>query len=119
MAGPRRMTGTTTATGTIAATDTPAIPAAAALPQPAVSPRRADRCLVVGILNVAPDSFSDGGRYYAPDAAIAHAMDMTAAGADYIDVGGESTRPGATRVSAEGELRRVLPVVTELARRGI
>jgi dihydropteroate synthase len=74
---------------------------------------------VLGILNVTPDSFSDGGRNYEPQAAVAHAADMTAAGADYIDIGGESTRPGAERVPAEEELRRVLPVVTELSRRGI
>jgi dihydropteroate synthase len=83
------------------------------------SPLQSDRCLVIGILNVTPDSFSDGGRYHAPEAAIAHAADMTAAGADYIDVGGESTRPGAGRVPAEEELRRVLPVVAELSRRGV
>jgi dihydropteroate synthase len=88
-------------------------------PHPPASPRIDDRCLVIGILNVTPDSFSDGGQYCAPDAAIAHGMRMAAAGADYIDVGGESTRPGAGRVPAEEELRRVLPVVAELSRRGV
>jgi dihydropteroate synthase len=93
-------------------TATPGQAADAGLPRPG-------RCLVIGILNVTPDSFSDGGRHYSSQAAIAHAMDMTAAGADYIDVGGESTRPGAERIPAEEELRRVLPVITELSRRGI
>jgi dihydropteroate synthase len=74
---------------------------------------------VIGILNVTPDSFSDGGRYYALEAAVGHAVDMTAAGADYIDVGGESTRPGAARVPVEEELRRVLPVIAELTGCGI
>jgi dihydropteroate synthase len=96
-----------------------AVPAAAAPPQPAASLRRADRCLVIGILNVTPDSFSDGGRCCTPEAAVAHAVRMTAAGAGCIDVGGESTRPGAARIPAEEELRRVLPVVAELSRRGI
>jgi dihydropteroate synthase len=72
----------------------------------------------MGILTVTPDSFSDGGRYDAPPAAVAHGLAMAAEGADYVDVGGESTRPGADRVAAEEELRRVLPVVTELARAG-
>jgi dihydropteroate synthase len=72
----------------------------------------------MGILNVTPDSFSDGGRYDAPGAAVAHGLAMVADGADYVDVGGESTRPGADRVDLDEELRRVLPVVTELARQG-
>jgi dihydropteroate synthase len=79
----------------------------------------ADRCLVMGVVNVTPDSFSDGGQWYGPDAAIAHGLDMVAHGADIVDVGGESTRPGAQRVSAEEELRRVGPVVTELVRAGV
>jgi dihydropteroate synthase len=91
----------------------------AASKQPAISLRQADRCLVIGILNVTPDSFSDGGRYYSPEAAVTHAVRMASAGADYIDVGGESTRPGAARVPVKEELRRVLPVITELSRRGI
>jgi dihydropteroate synthase len=76
------------------------------------------RCVVMGILNVTPDSFSDAGAYLEPNAAIAHGLDMHSAGADIVDVGGESTRPGAERVSAEEEIRRVVPVITELARAG-
>jgi dihydropteroate synthase len=70
---------------------------------------------VVGVLNVTPDSFSDGGRYTTLDDAVAHALDMREAGADLIDVGGESTRPGAARVAAEEEERRVVPVIKALA----
>jgi dihydropteroate synthase len=77
------------------------------------------RCAVMGVLNVTPDSFSDGGRYLDRAAAIAHGAEMHAAGADIIDVGGESTRPGAERVDAATEIARVLPVVTELVRLGI
>nr|WP_183514080.1 dihydropteroate synthase [Modestobacter versicolor] len=73
----------------------------------------------MGVLNVTPDSFSDGGRHGTVAAAVAHGLAMVAAGADYVDVGGESTRPGADRVAAEQELRRVLPVVAELARCGV
>jgi dihydropteroate synthase len=77
-----------------------------------------DRPLIVGILNVTPDSFSDGGSYFAADAAVAHAEQLVADGADVLDVGGESTRPqGAAPVEASEELRRVLPVVRELRRR--
>ncbi len=68
----------------------------------------------MGVLNVTPDSFSDGGRYTNPDRAIAHGLEMVADGADLIDVGGESTRPGAMPVPVEEELRRVLPVVRRL-----
>jgi dihydropteroate synthase len=78
------------------------------LPQPG-------RCAVVGVLNVTPDSFSDGGRYVDVAAAVAHGVAMLAAGADVIDVGGESTRPGAHRVAAEDEIARVQPVVRALA----
>ena len=78
-----------------------------------------DRPLVVGIVNVTPDSFSDGGRFSAPDAAIAHALRLVEEGADWIDVGGESTRPGADRVPTEEEQRRVVPVVAALAERGV
>jgi dihydropteroate synthase len=70
----------------------------------------------MGVVNVTPDSFSDGGRWYGADAAIAHGLDLVAQGADIVDVGGESTRPGAQRISAAEELRRVGPVVTELVR---
>ena len=79
----------------------------------------ADRCLVMGVVNVTPDSFSDGGQWYGADAAIAHGLDLAAQGADIVDVGGESTRPGAQRVSQEEELRRVGPVVTELVKAGV
>ena len=73
------------------------------------------RPAVMGVLNVTPDSFSDGGAFLAADAALAHARTMTAEGADLIDVGGQSTRPGAEPVSADEELRRVLPVLEALA----
>jgi dihydropteroate synthase len=77
-----------------------------------------DRCLVMGVVNVTPDSFSDGGQWFGAPAAIAHGLDLLAQGADVIDVGGESTRPGAQRVDAGEELRRVRPVITELVRAG-
>jgi dihydropteroate synthase len=73
----------------------------------------------MGVLNVTPDSFSDGGRWASTDAAIEHGLLLHAQGADIIDVGGESTRPGATRVAPEQEQRRILPVVAELARQGL
>ena len=69
----------------------------------------------MGVLNVTPDSFSDGGRWLDPAAAVAHGRQMVADGADVVDVGGESTRPGATPVDEKEELRRVLPVVEALA----
>ena len=72
----------------------------------------------MGIVNVTPDSFSDGGRYLDPAAAIAHGEELAAAGADVLDVGGESTRPGAAAVGAEEELARVLPVIEALAGSG-
>jgi len=71
----------------------------------------------MGILNLTPDSFSDGGRWLAKDAAVAHALAMQEAGADIIDVGGESTRPGAQTVTVQEELDRVLPVIEALAPR--
>jgi dihydropteroate synthase len=74
------------------------------------------RTLVMGVLNVTPDSFSDGGRFAETDRAIGHGLAMAAQGADILDVGGESTRPGATPVEAEEEARRVLPVIEALAR---
>jgi dihydropteroate synthase len=73
------------------------------------------RTLVMGILNVTPDSFSDGGRFARLDAALAHATRMVADGADVIDVGGESTRPGHAPVSADEEIARVVPVIERLA----
>jgi dihydropteroate synthase len=82
-------------------------------------PHRTDRLVVVGVLNVTPDSFSDGGRYTSLDDALAHARQMRAEGADVIDVGGESTRPGAHRVDAEEETHRVLPVIEALAAEGL
>ena len=82
-------------------------------------PPAEDRCLVMGVVNVTPDSFSDGGQWYGADAAIAHGLDLAAQGADIVDVGGESTRPGAQRIDEATELRRVGPVVTELARAGL
>jgi len=84
-----------------------------------VLPRPARRPAVVGVLNVTPDSFSDGGRYTGLDAALEHGRRMWAEGADMIDVGGESTRPGADRVGAAEEIRRVLPAITALAAEGI
>ena len=72
------------------------------------------RTLLMGVLNVTPDSFSDGGRFLDPDRAAAHALAMQRAGADLIDIGGESTRPGSAGVSAAVELRRVLPVLRRL-----
>jgi dihydropteroate synthase len=89
------------------------------MPSTGSLPQRADRICVVGVLNVTPDSFSDGGRYTSIDAAVSHALEMHAQGADLIDVGGESTRPGAARVEPDEETRRVLPVVRELAAAGV
>ncbi|TFC91906.1 MULTISPECIES: dihydropteroate synthase [Cryobacterium] len=72
----------------------------------------------MGVLNVTPDSFSDGGKWASTDAAISHAFDLRSQGADLIDVGGESTRPGAGRVTPAEEQSRVIPVITELTRQG-
>ncbi|WP_203758100.1 dihydropteroate synthase [Cellulomonas chitinilytica] len=72
----------------------------------------------MGVVNVTPDSFSDGGRWFTPDAAVAHGLELLAQGADLLDVGGESTRPGARRVPVEDELARVLPVVSRLTAAG-
>jgi dihydropteroate synthase len=77
------------------------------------------RTLVMGVLNVTPDSFSDGGRWVGTDAAVRHAVDLVHEGADLIDVGGESTRPGAVRVAPEIEQDRVLPVIAQLHHLGI
>jgi dihydropteroate synthase len=76
-----------------------------------------DRPLLMGIVNVTPDSFSDGGRFLAADAAIEHALKLEAEGADILDIGGESTRPGSDAVDLEEECRRVLPVIQALAKR--
>jgi dihydropteroate synthase len=78
-----------------------------------------DHPVVMGILNVTPDSFSDGGRYADVDAAIEHGIALQQGGADIVDVGGESTRPGAQRVDAETEASRVVPVITGLAAAGV
>lgn len=78
-----------------------------------------DRCAVMGVVNVTPDSFSDGGQWFDPEIAVKHGLDLVAAGADIVDVGGESTRPGAARVDEAEELRRVVPVVRELAAAGV
>ncbi|RME68095.1 MAG: dihydropteroate synthase, partial [Nitrospirae bacterium] len=75
------------------------------------------RPLVMGILNVTPDSFSDGGLYVEVDAAVERAIQMVAEGADIIDIGGESTRPGSDPVPLEEELRRVIPVVEALSKK--
>ncbi|WP_246281967.1 dihydropteroate synthase [Fodinicola acaciae] len=77
------------------------------------------RPAVMGVLNVTPDSFSDGGRYVSVDAALDHGRQMVEQGADLIDVGGESTRPGALRVDADTEVKRVVPVIADLAADGI
>lgn len=73
----------------------------------------------MGVVNVTPDSFSDGGKWFGQDDAIAHGLELAAGGADIVDVGGESTRPGALRISEEEELRRVGPVVAALAEAGV
>ena len=86
------------------------------LPEPLAGVRRT---LVMSVLNVTPDSFSDGGRFVDVEIAVAHALAQVAAGADLIDVGGESTRPGAQRISADEELTRVIPVIERLATHGI
>src|SRR6267143_5855665 len=69
------------------------------------------RTLLMGVLNVTPDSFSDGGKFLDPQRAVEHALEMERAGADLLDIGGESTRPGSTGTSAETELARILPVL--------
>jgi dihydropteroate synthase len=77
------------------------------------------RCRVIGVVNVTPDSFSDGGRHFDAAAAIEHGLALHRDGADIVDVGGESTRPGASRIDAAEEIRRTVPVVTELSAAGI
>jgi len=77
------------------------------------------RCLIMGVVNVTPDSFSDGGAWFGANAAIARGRQLAAEGADIVDVGGESTRPGAQRIPADEELRRVIPVITGLARENV
>ena len=80
---------------------------------------RPGRCAVMGIVNVTADSFSDGGRHLAPDAALAHARHLIADGADLLDVGGESTRPGAVRVDRNDEADRVIPLVRAISADGV
>ncbi|WP_405617376.1 dihydropteroate synthase [Streptomyces sp. NBC_00076] len=77
------------------------------------------RCAVMGVVNVTPDSFSDGGRFFDTVAAVKHGLDLVTEGADLVDVGGESTRPGASRVDEAEELKRVIPVVRGLASEGV
>src|SRR4051794_37084491 len=72
--------------------------------------------MVMGIVNVTPDSFSDGGQFFEPGKAVSHALELVVAGAEIIDVGGESTRPGAASISESEEIERVLPVIEQLAR---
>jgi dihydropteroate synthase len=78
-----------------------------------------DRPVIIGIVNVTPDSFSDGGRFFDAQRAIAHGFDLREQGADLVDVGGESTRPRAEGIGAAEELRRVIPVIEALAREGV
>ena len=98
-------------------TDAPLVPAP--LPENLTAPARAGRALVMGVVNVTPDSFSDGGRWITTDLAVAHGRQLIAQGADLLDVGGESTRPGARRVDPAEEQNRVLPVIRELAAAGV
>ncbi|MWB99097.1 dihydropteroate synthase [Agromyces seonyuensis] len=81
--------------------------------------RAAPRTRIMGVVNVTPDSFSDGGRWFDHEAAIRHGLDLVREGAEILDVGGESTRPGAARVPVDEEIRRTVPVIRELAGRGI
>jgi dihydropteroate synthase len=85
-------------------------------PRPPVAGLALDKPLIMGIVNVTPDSFSDGGRFLAADAAIEHALRLEAEGADILDIGGESTRPGSDAVDLDEECRRVLPVIQALAK---
>lgn len=78
-----------------------------------------DRCLVMGVINVTPDSFSDGGKWLDPTSAIRHGIELVEQGADLVDVGGESTRPGAIRIDEGEEVRRVIPVIEGLVAEGI
>lgn len=101
----------------------PALPASPAVPaRPTGLPdgiAHVERTLVMGVLNVTPDSFSDGGRFEAVDAAVAHGQLLARQGADIVDVGGESTRPGAERIDPQAELARVLPVIAGLVHAGV
>src|SRR6185312_3018505 len=85
-------------------------------PRPPIAGLAMDRPPLMGIVNVTPDSFSDGGRWLDPGTAVAHGLQLEAEGADILDIGGESTRPGAEPVASEEEVQRVMPVVAALAR---
>jgi dihydropteroate synthase len=85
---------------------------------PATDLPRPDRCLIMGVVNITPDSFSDGGRYFDRTAAIERGLELVKSGADIVDIGGESTRPGAGRIDAAEEAGRVVPVIRELAAAG-
>ncbi|NKY84350.1 dihydropteroate synthase [Nocardia veterana] len=86
---------------------------------PLITPRDGRSCVVMGVVNVTSDSFSDGGRYLDPALAVAHGIRLYEAGADIIDVGGESTRPGAVRIDPETEAARVVPVIRGLVEAGV
>ena len=87
--------------------------------EPLVTARDHRSCVVMGVVNVTADSFSDGGRYLDPELAIAHGVELYEAGADIVDVGGESTRPGADRVDPAAEVARVTPVIRGLVAAGV
>ncbi|HVE99683.1 MAG TPA: dihydropteroate synthase [Mycobacteriales bacterium] len=88
-------------------------------PVPGLTGPPLGRCVVMGVVNVTPDSFSDGGAFASTDAAISHGLALASDGADVVDVGGESTRPGAARIDVDEELRRVVPVVGGLCQAGV
>lgn len=89
-----------------------------ATPAPLPGTLACERTLLMAVLNITPDSFSDGGRWDTHEAAVAHGRELLEQGADILDIGGESTRPGAQRVSPQAECARILPTVTELVRQG-
>jgi dihydropteroate synthase len=105
----------------LSAAEIAARPSSTALRAALADARAGRRTLIMGVLNVTPDSFSDGGRFFAPEAAIAHAEQMAAEGADLLDIGGESTRPATfasqTPLDPQEELRRILPVITAVSAR--
>ncbi|HZP83427.1 MAG TPA: dihydropteroate synthase, partial [Chthonomonadaceae bacterium] len=105
----------------LSAAEIAARPSSTALRAALADARAGRRTLIMGVLNVTPDSFSDGGRFFAPEAAIAHAEQMAAEGADLLDIGGESTRPATfasqTPLDPQEELRRILPVIRSVSAR--